>query len=197
MRCRISLTLLSITSRFPVQFLCPFFLRLLAAWRIRHPRRPSSDRRQTTVSKHLACRDRTYLAFIPRAIDRTSFHIRNRIFVFQPIRAIGSAYRQRLQRIQQAPVHFVERTTATVSCYDGRVCRKEEGASRRAPRRTPANPQTPQQTQHFSSSCTHQAHFRRHAFDGHPLVTTGNHQTGQPPPSQTACPKRQTTIQTS
>ncbi|KAK3495027.1 uncharacterized protein B0T23DRAFT_403814 [Neurospora hispaniola] len=40
------------------------------------------------------------------------------------------ACRQRLQRIQQLPVRKVLRTTATLSYYDGRVCRKEEAPGR-------------------------------------------------------------------
>lgn len=99
--------------------------------------------------------------------------------------------RQRLQRIQQRKV---SRTTATLSYYDGRVCRKEEGASRthRHPQQTQRNTSAPGRISHISG--THLTLAAQPASTSTlPATIAGNHhwQPPPPPPPQTV-PKRQT-----
>ncbi|EGZ71560.1 hypothetical protein NEUTE2DRAFT_110267 [Neurospora tetrasperma FGSC 2509] len=109
------------------------------------------------------------------------------------------AWRQRLQRIQQLPVRKVLRPTATLSYYDGRVCRKEEGASRthRHPQQTQRNTSAPGRISHISG--THLTLAAQPTSTSTLSATiTGNHHRQPPPPPpppQQTVPKRQT-IQT-
>ncbi|KAL0473130.1 hypothetical protein QR685DRAFT_569238 [Neurospora intermedia] len=89
-------------------------------------------------------------------------------------------------RLQQRKV---SRTTATLSYYDGRVCRKEEGASRthRHPQQTQRNTSAPGRISHISG--THLTLAAQPASTSTlPATIAGNHhwQPPPPPPPQTS-----------